>query len=95
MPADVIAFARRLYDSLPSQSFTFPDGKDASDYRARYRKEIANLGIKYIQMEEALGRPPKLEEIGEKFSHYCKSMPGSITEAWKVFVRCVNNLRNL
>jgi hypothetical protein len=93
MPADVIHFTRRIYESLPSQSFTFPDGKDASSYRAGYIEQIANLGIKYIQMEEALGRPPDMKELGEKFPYYCKAMPGSIEEAWDTFIKAVNDAR--
>jgi hypothetical protein len=93
MPADVYGFAKHLYQSLPSQSFKFPDGNDASHYRARYIEEIANLGIKYIQMEEGLGRPPEMKELGEKFPHYSKAMPGNLEESWNTFLKALGNVR--
>jgi hypothetical protein len=93
MPADVIGFAKRLYEFLPSRPFTFPDGNDASAYRASYIQDIANLGVKYIQMEEGLGRPPEMKELGEEFPYYSKAMPGDVEEAWQTFVKTVNGAR--
>jgi hypothetical protein len=93
MPGDVIGFVKRLYAVLPSQSFTFPDGADASRYRERYIEEIANLGVKYIQMEEGLGRPPEMKDLGEKFPYYSKAMPGDVEEGWQTFVKAVNDAR--
>jgi hypothetical protein len=95
MPADIVGFAKKLYESLPSQPFRFPDGKDASSYRAGYIEEIATLGIKYIQLEEGLGRPPELQELGEKFPYYCKAMPGNLDEAWHTFVRALEDARRV
>jgi hypothetical protein len=94
MPADVIGFAKRLYESLPSQPFLLPDGTYPSSYRlAEYMEEVANLGIKYIQMEEGLGRPPEMKELGKKFPHYSKAMPGDLHEAWEGFVKKVKGAR--
>ena len=93
MPADVIGFTKRLYALLPSQPFTFPDGKDASSYRERYMEDIANLGIRYIQMEEGFGRPPTMKELGEKFPYYSKAMPGDLDEAWETFISAINEAR--
>jgi len=84
MPADVIGFAKRLYESLPSQPFTLPRTEHTEQYRlAEYIGEIANLGNQYLQMEEVFGRPPEMKELGKKFPHYSKGMPGDLNEAWQ------------
>ena len=44
-------------------------------------------------MEECLGRPPEMKELGEKFPYYSKAMLGSLEEAWDAFIRAVNDAR--
>jgi hypothetical protein len=94
MPADVVGFTKRLYETLPSQPNTLPDREYPNSYRvAEYIEHIANLGIKYIQMEEGLGRPPEMKELGQKFLYYSKAIPGDLNEAWETFVKTVKEAR--
>ena len=95
MPDDILGFGRRLYESLPSRPFQFPGGRDASSYRESHMEAIANLGVHYIQMEEALGRPPRMNEIGETFPYYSQAMSDDVQEAWEAFVAAVDNARNV
>jgi len=65
MPADVIGFAKRLYDRCRAAIHT-SRGTYPSSYACGIHGEIATLGIK-LQMEEGLGRPPEMKELGRSF----------------------------
>lgn len=63
----------------------------AQDY---YRKELAELAIKFVQLEEALGRPPEMKEIGEKFLYRFKVLSADESEAWRIYRDAVSTARN-
>lgn len=94
MPKDKAAFVRRVFERLPSLQFQMFEGRisddTAQDY---YRKELAELAIKYVQLEEALGRPPTINEIGEKFSYRSKVLNADEAEAWRIYCDAVQASR--
>lgn len=94
LPADKEAFVRKVFEQLPSRQFEMYDGRisdDASqDY---YRKELAELAIKYIQLEEALGEPPEMKQLGDKFTYRSGVLHPIENEAWKIFSTAVKNAK--
>lgn len=86
MPEDVYAFARRLYES-------FPHHKDGQNY-TNYIEAIVGLAVRYIQMEEALGRLPAMNELGKRFEDYSRALDDDAGEAWQVFINTIENVRN-
>jgi len=55
--------------------------------------ELAELGLKYFQLEEALGRPPELKEIGERFSYLHRVLDDDKERAWTVYKRILEQAR--
>lgn len=86
MPRDKAAFVRKVLDQLPSLQFQVYDDR-ISDVATQdyYRKELAKLAIDYVQLEEALGRPPQIKEIGERFSYRSKVLNADESEAWRIY----------
>ena len=65
---------------------------DASqDY---YRKELAELAVKYVQLEEAMGEPPEMKQLGDKFTYRSGVLHSDDAEAWKSFSRAVGNAKS-
>src|SRR5205085_11085776 len=52
------------------------------------------LSIKYVQLEEALGRPPEMKEIGKKFSYRSKVISGDEAEAWSIYKEAVERAKH-
>ncbi len=96
MPSDKAAFVRRVFEELPSVQVEVPDGR-VSDDRSQdyYRKELAELAIKYVQLEEALGRPPEINEIGEKFNYRSNVLHADESEAWNVYSMVVQKAKTM
>lgn len=94
MPRDVAAFARALFDSLTSEAARHRGEGEAKRY-GNYIEVLANLGIKYVQLEEVLGRPPVMKELGERFVSHTVAVkeddPGSV---WVTFVEAVENAKS-
>lgn len=94
MPADKVSFVRRVMEVLPSLQFEVYDGRISDDATQNsYRKELAQLAIKYVQLEEALGRPPQLKEIGEKFAYRSKVLSDDLSQAWSIYETAVRKAR--
>ncbi|MEK6282523.1 MAG: hypothetical protein AABN95_19350 [Acidobacteriota bacterium] len=95
MPKDKRAFVRHVFENLPSLQFQMYEGRisddTAQDY---YRKELAELAIKFVQLEEALGRSPEMKEIGEKFLYRSNVLSADQGEAWRIYSDAVRNARN-
>lgn len=95
MPADKAAFVRRVLEGLPSLQFEVYEGRvsdDASqDY---YRKELAELAIRYVQLEEALGHPPEMKQLGEKFTYRSGVLNLDESEAWNIFSEAVQKAKS-
>jgi hypothetical protein len=94
MPSDKAAFVRRVLEGLPSLKFEVYGGRVSDDTsQDYYRKELAELAVKYVQLEEALGRPPELKEIGEKFTYRSKVLNADEAEAWGIYSMAVQNAK--
>src|ERR1051325_2102760 len=95
MPKDKPAFVRQVFEHLPSLQFQMYEGRLSDDTsQDYYRKELAELAIKYVQLEEALGRPPEMKEIGEKFLYRSNVLSADEAEAWRLYSDAVRNARN-
>ncbi|HKZ00904.1 MAG TPA: hypothetical protein VJ180_01615 [Pyrinomonadaceae bacterium] len=94
MPTDKAAFVRRVLEGLPSLQFEVYEGRISDDAtQDYYRKELAELAIKYVQLEEALGRPPQINEVGEKFTYRSKVLNADESEAWSIFSEAVQKAK--
>jgi hypothetical protein len=75
-------------NALPSRTFEMYNGWIPDEqYRERYRLELAELGLKYFQLKEALGHSPELKDMGERFNHLYKVIDDDKEKAWAVFER--------
>lgn len=88
------AFVHSVLNGLPSLQFETDYGR-ISDERMQnnYREELAELAITYVQMEEALGRPPQLKEIGERFSYRSKVLNTDEFEAWRIYCNAIESAK--
>ena len=95
MPKDKPAFVRQVFENLPSLQFQMYEGRISDDTsQDYYRKELAELAIRFVQLEEALGRPPEMKEIGEKFLYRSNVLSADQGEAWRIYSDAVWNARN-
>ncbi len=94
MPADKAAFVRRVLEGLPSLQFEVYEGRVSDDSsQDYYRKELAELAIKYVQLEEALGQPPEMKQLGEKFTYRSGVLNPDQSEAWRIFSEAVQKAK--
>ena len=95
LPADKEAFVRRVFEQLPSRQFEMYAGRTSDDAsQDYYRKELAELAIKYVQLEEAMGQLPELKQLGDKFTYRSGVLHSDEAEAWKIFSRAVGNAKS-
>lgn len=93
MPENVTGFAQSLFDSLTEQASRFRGNDEAKRY-SNYIEVLANLGIKYIQLEEALDRPPEMKELGEQtFRFHSIAINDDPIEIWKIFVEAIGKAK--
>lgn len=85
MPEDVYDFAQRLYEA-------FPHDKDGQNY-TNYIDALAGLGVRYVQMEEALGRLPEMNELGKRFKDHSRALKDDVGEAWEIFIDTIQRVR--
>ena len=79
IPKDVKAFVERVYALLGGvEGEPYPFGLEEREGQEHLRKSIendgrsqlANMALDYLRLEEALGRPPSLKEIGRSKFEY-------------------------
>jgi hypothetical protein len=88
MPQDVSAFARSVFDSLTSKAARYR-GQDEANRYSNYIEVLANLSIRYFQLEEALGRPPHMKELGERFVSHATAINEDIGNVWREFIEAI------
>jgi hypothetical protein len=94
MPKDRERFVRLIMEQLPSLQYERYPGRMSDDTTQGYaRKELAELGLKYIQLEEALGRPPEMKELKEKFTYRSKVLAADDEEAWRIYREAVERAK--
>jgi hypothetical protein len=98
MPADAEAFALRTFaalggrprdESLPQS----PEERQAQrEHNSRYESVLglAHQSLDYVQLQEALGRPPQLKEFGaSKFKYRAEALADDVDEAWRIYDNAV------
>jgi hypothetical protein len=94
MPQDKERFVRLIMEPLPSLEYERYPGRMSDEATQDYtRKELAELGLRYLQLEEALGRPPEMKEIGEKFTYRSKVLAADDSEAWQIYKQAVERAK--
>ena len=94
MPKDKEQFVRLIMEPLPSLEYERYPGRMSDEATQNFaRKELAELGLRYVQLEEALGRPPEMKEIGEKFIYRSKVLAVDENEAWQLYKQAVERAK--
>jgi hypothetical protein len=94
LPADKEAFVRGVFEQLPSRQFEMYGGRISDDAsQVYYRKELAELAINYIQIKEAMGGPPEMKQLGDKFTYRSGVLHSDEAEAWKIFSRVIESAK--
>ena len=94
MPADILTFVQRLTKGLPSRSFEMYEGRIADERdQEHYKQNLAELGLKYIQLEEALSRSPELKDLKSSFAYRYRVLSEDENEAWMIFQQAMQSLR--
>lgn len=87
-------FAQRVFTAMGGVPTTWEDlaktifGTDRARQDAAWRAhqdrvKLAKLSLKYVQLREALNRPPTLKEFGPgSFSYLAPVLDGSLTATW-------------
>jgi hypothetical protein len=104
IPEDVEAFVERVYAALGgvevgSYSRDF-DEKEREEHRRKFDENrskygFATLALDYLRLEEALGRPPTLKEIGtSKFEYQAEEagLGSGLEEAWARYEKVVREV---
>jgi hypothetical protein len=101
IPQDVEAFVERVYAALGGVEVgPYSHAFDEKDREGRKRKfdensskfGLAKLALDYLRLEEALGRPPTLKEIGTSKFEYGAEEAGlgsDLEEAWVRYEKVV------
>ena len=97
IPEDVEDFVKRVYVALGGVYPSTFDQQEREEYNRkvvanRRRSELANRALDYLRLEEALGRPPKLEQFGRSRFEYRAEEAGlgpGVEGAWAHYERVV------
>ena len=101
VPADPEAFVRRVYSALGGVEVgPYPD--DYTKYEEHGRKirenydkaELANMALDYLRLEEALGTPPTLQQLGKsRFANRAETaFGGEVEGAWDRFKGIIHDV---
>jgi hypothetical protein len=94
MPKDKERFVRLIMERLPSLQYELYEGRMSDEVTQDYaRKELAELGLRYVQLEEALSRPPEMKELRDKFTYRSRVLAADDDEAWQIYVRAVERAK--
>lgn len=103
MPNDRAAFARAVFATLGGRPFnrhTFAEDREVAreqqQEQTRYWRfrDLAEDSLRYIQLEEALGEAPTLDQFGRrKFSYIAEEVWGDI-DNWRVYTDAIAKARS-
>ncbi len=94
MPGDRVRFANTVFQELGGVPFdrqsvvaSKEDGQRQAAAQDRHHKlrRLAGEGLAYVQLAEALGRPPTLKEFGSKFEWPSKALSDDANAAWNLY----------
>lgn len=101
LPGDIQAFMWRVFQTLGGKSQSWTDlaktvvgndrAKQDDEWRAHgYRTKLAELSVSYVQVWEAIGKPPTLKEFGlARFKANASAIGDDLEAAWEVYGRAV------
>ena len=90
MPRDRRAFARTVLDEL--RRSTGQSGCNEAE-RAHHLQRLAAESVGYVQLWEALGRPPSRKELGAKFDWASKALSVDVDIAWEGYAAAIERSR--
>lgn len=97
LPKDVISFVRSVHTLLGGHVFTPEQRSQASETeqeRQRQIERLARLSLWYVQVEEALGRPPEIKEFGaSKLEGLATTLHADLEEAWRLYRQALEPAR--
>jgi hypothetical protein len=99
--SDGFGFATELFRELggrrvergPVESEEARDAQSKAWEIERSTRKLASEGFWFVQLEEALGRPPTPKEFGFNFEWYGKALAGTEDEAWTKYSDAVLSVR--
>jgi hypothetical protein len=101
LPSDIQAFMWRVFQTLGGKSTSWSDlaktvvgndrAKQDAEWRAHgYRTKLAELSVNFVQLWEAIGKPPTLKEFGlARFKANASAIGNDLEAAWEVYGRAV------
>ena len=101
MPKDRIAFVSAVFSGLGGVPFEYSvemssheEGQRQAAEQDRHRKlrSLAAESLTYVQLVEALGRPPTLKEFGTRFEWPSKVLSEEAEDAWRRFSAVVDDV---
>lgn len=78
MPQDITGFVKSVAELLPSREIS------NEDYKRRCIQELAKNALDYVQIYEAKGANPTLEDFSSNFRYY-SILSQNINEAWQIY----------
>jgi hypothetical protein len=103
MPSDRIGFAWSVFVALggtPFERNTVVSNRDEGEAQAQEQqrhhnlKRLAQESLRFVQLEEALGRAPELKEFGlSKFEWAGAALHSDISAAWDQYVEAIDKAK--
>jgi hypothetical protein len=103
MPHDRAAFARRVFAALgghPFNPYTFAESGVAAREQQQEQtrnwrfRDLAGESLRYVQLEEALGAPPTVDQFGRrKFSYIAEEVWGDVDKGWELYTEAIDSAR--
>jgi hypothetical protein len=100
LPTDRVAFAFTVFEELnhkgPKIAQHDSQAKHLANSHYYQLNKLAALSFWYVQLEEALGHPPILQEFGSsKFGQASEALHEDINQAWKIFSSAIYTAKKL
>lgn len=99
VPADKESFVWKIFFALGGRLTKWSELQKRNDDRKKLndewrayleRKRLAELSITYLQLREAIGRPPELKNFGRaKFEATATTLCNDIDEAWRMYQQTI------
>ncbi|GAP96598.1 hypothetical protein [Leptolyngbya sp. NIES-2104] len=97
MPADRVLFARAVYEGMPPHlpKLVSEEIRNQNYQLLRLKEELANLSLRYVQLEEALGRTPEPAELGlEKLQNYGQILGQDLNAVWNTYAGVIQKAKH-
>lgn len=105
MPRDRLGFAKRVFERLGGRPFeretiasSSEEGRAQAEVQVRHNKLrwLAEESLRFVQLEEALGRPPELKEFGTGgFEYRASVLASEVDDAWDRYVEAIEAARGV